>query len=47
MMRWVNSLWPLMYDGLRAVIEADRPDVLVVDLVTVAWMDAAEVGAIP
>ena len=47
MMRWAHSLWPLMYDGLRAATAADRPDVLVVDLVTAAGMDAAEVGGIP
>jgi UDP:flavonoid glycosyltransferase YjiC (YdhE family) len=46
-MRWVNSLWPVMYDGLRAATARDRPDVMVVDLVTAAGMDAAEEGAIP
>ncbi len=47
MMRWAHSLWPLMYDGLRAATAADCPDVLVVDLISVAGMDAAEVGGIP
>jgi UDP:flavonoid glycosyltransferase YjiC (YdhE family) len=46
-MRWVNSLWPTMFDGLRAEVERDRPDVLVVDLVTTAGMDVAEVEGIP
>jgi UDP:flavonoid glycosyltransferase YjiC (YdhE family) len=47
MVRWAHSLWPTMYDALRAATAADRPDVLVVDLVSVAGMDAAEVGGIP
>jgi UDP:flavonoid glycosyltransferase YjiC (YdhE family) len=46
-MRWVNTLWPVMYDGLRAATEDDRPDVMVVDLVTAAGMDAAEEAGIP
>jgi UDP:flavonoid glycosyltransferase YjiC (YdhE family) len=43
----VNSVWSTMYDGLRARISDDRPDVLVVDLVTMAGVDAARASGIP
>ncbi|HEY2592537.1 MAG TPA: glycosyltransferase [Chloroflexota bacterium] len=46
-MRAVNALWPTMFDGLVDEIRRDRPDVLVVDLFTVAGMDAAEVHGLP
>jgi UDP:flavonoid glycosyltransferase YjiC (YdhE family) len=46
-MRWINSLWPTMFDGLLAEVRRDRPDVLVVDLVTTAGMDVAELEGIP
>jgi len=41
-MRWVNGLWPTMFDGLMVALLHDRPDVVVADLVTIAGLDAAE-----
>jgi UDP:flavonoid glycosyltransferase YjiC (YdhE family) len=46
-MRWVNTLWPGMYDGLLREMHAHKPDVVVADLVTTAGMDAAEVAGVP
>jgi len=46
-MRWVNSLWPVMFDGLVAWMRTRPPDIVVVDLVTTAAMDAAERVGVP
>ena len=45
-MRWVNTLWPVMFDGLVAWMRTS-PDIVVVDLVTTAGMDAAERVGVP
>ena len=47
MLAGLNSLWPAMYDALGAAIAADRPDLLVVDLMTGAGVDAALAAGIP
>ncbi len=41
-MRWVNALWPVMFDGLMAYLDQHRPDIVVADLVTTAAVDAAQ-----
>jgi UDP:flavonoid glycosyltransferase YjiC (YdhE family) len=41
-MQWVNTLWPIMFDGLVAFLRRHRPDIVVADLVTTAGVDAAE-----
>lgn len=46
-MRWVNTLWPTMFDGLLRQLRSSRADVLVVDLVSTAGMDAADMLGIP
>ena len=46
-MRWVNTLWPVMYDGLLGEMRARAPDVVVADLVTTAGMDAAQTVGVP
>ena len=46
-MRWVNTLWPVMFDGLVAWMRTQPPDIVVVDLVTTAGMDAAERVGVP
>src|SRR4249919_1345226 len=33
-MRWVNTLWPVMFDGLVAWMRTHPPDIVVVDLVS-------------
>lgn len=39
--------WPLMYDALCASIKECRPDVMIVNLVSFAGMDAADKNGIP
>jgi UDP:flavonoid glycosyltransferase YjiC (YdhE family) len=41
-MRWVNALWPVMFDGLTAHVARHPPDIVVADLVTTAAVDAAQ-----
>lgn len=41
-MRWVNTLWPVMFDGIVASARRQAPDIVVVDMVSTAGMDAAE-----
>ncbi|HWI19173.1 MAG TPA: glycosyltransferase [Vicinamibacterales bacterium] len=43
----LTLVWPMMFDGLQAVIAADRPDVMVVDMFTSAGLAAAEQANIP
>lgn len=45
--RGLLAAWPLMFDGLRAAIRRDRPDVMVVDLYTAAGMCAADEAGVP
>jgi UDP:flavonoid glycosyltransferase YjiC (YdhE family) len=44
---WLHELWPSHFDGLRAAVRADRPDVLVADLFAEAALDVAEAERIP
>jgi polyene glycosyltransferase len=46
-MRWVNTLWPVMFDGLITCMRGLAPDIAVVDMVSTAGMDAAECLGIP
>jgi polyene glycosyltransferase len=45
--RGLGDLWPMMFEGLVAAIDRDRPDVMVVDLFTAAGLCAAEHRGIP
>jgi UDP:flavonoid glycosyltransferase YjiC (YdhE family) len=40
-------LWPFFFDGLLEVVRRERPDILIVDFVTRAGLDVAEVEGIP
>jgi UDP:flavonoid glycosyltransferase YjiC (YdhE family) len=46
-LRGLSAVWPAMYDGLRASVAADRPDVMVVDLFTSAGSSVADAAGIP
>src|SRR5665213_596444 len=41
------AAWPSMYDGVRAAIAADRPDVAVVDLFSTGGITAADAAGVP
>ncbi|NJR67049.1 MAG: glycosyltransferase family 1 protein [Leptolyngbyaceae cyanobacterium CRU_2_3] len=41
------SLWPFFFDGLLEVVRRERPDILIVDFVTRAGLDVAEIERIP
>ena len=43
----LGQMFPVMFDGLKAAITADRPDVLVVDLFTWAGYAAAQATGVP
>jgi MGT family glycosyltransferase len=45
--RGLNAVWPVMFDGLVPALAADRPDVMVVDLFSSAGLCAAEAAGIP
>jgi UDP:flavonoid glycosyltransferase YjiC (YdhE family) len=46
-LRGLTAVWPAMYDGLRASVAADRPDVMVVDLFTSAGLSVADAAGVP
>jgi UDP:flavonoid glycosyltransferase YjiC (YdhE family) len=46
-LRWLDGLWPTMFDGLRAAVRNDRPDLLVADLFAAAAIDVADAEGIP
>jgi polyene glycosyltransferase len=46
-MHWVNTLWPVMFDGVIACTRTLAPDIAVVDMVTTAGVDAAERLGLP
>jgi UDP:flavonoid glycosyltransferase YjiC (YdhE family) len=46
-MRWVNTLWPVMFDGVVACMRTLAPDIAVVDMVSTAGLDAAERLRVP
>lgn len=41
------DLWPIMYDALSAAVRKQRPDVMVVNIMTFAAMDVADREGIP
>jgi len=41
------AVWPLMFDGLTKAVSQDRPDVMVVDLFSIAGLAVAEASRIP
>lgn len=43
----LTLVWPIMFDGLKSAIAADRPDLMVVDLFTSAGLAAAEQAGVP
>jgi UDP:flavonoid glycosyltransferase YjiC (YdhE family) len=45
--RGLTTVWPMMFDGLTAAVRRERPDVMVVDLLSSAGMCVAEANVIP
>jgi UDP:flavonoid glycosyltransferase YjiC (YdhE family) len=45
--RGLHVVWPMMFDGLAALVARERPDVMVVDLFSSAGMSVAESAGIP
>jgi UDP:flavonoid glycosyltransferase YjiC (YdhE family) len=43
----LDQAWTVVYDGLVAALEKERPRLMVVDLATTAGLDAAEAAGVP
>ena len=41
------ELWPIMYDALLRAVDGQRPDVMIVNIMTFAAMDVADKEGIP
>jgi polyene glycosyltransferase len=44
---FIDAMWHMFFDGLVAAIRADRPDVMIVDYLTIPGLDAAEAEGVP
>lgn len=45
--RGLNAIWPLMYDGMTAALATDRPDIAIADLFSSGAICAADAAGVP